>query len=199
MLVIGLTGGIGSGKTTVANLFAQEGVPIIDADIISKKLTETNTPSYTKIVNHFGKEILTSDGSLNRKKLREIIFSHPEERLWLENLLHPLILQRMQELIHQLNVPYCIAIIPLLIEKGSYPFIHRILVVDSPLQLQINRVEERDLLARSIIESIINTQIKREERLARANDIIVNDSSLEHLQNQVKSLHKMYLQIAQNS
>src|SRR3990167_4504947 len=132
MLVIGLTGGIGSGKSTVADRFAEHGAPIIDTDIIAREVTEPNQPALEQIKSHFGAAIIATDGTLDRKKLRDYIFEHPHERLWLEKLLHPLILAQVKHLIQTTrSAPYCIVVIPLLAESKPFPFIHRILVVDT--------------------------------------------------------------------
>src|SRR5262245_30067916 len=125
MLVIGLTGGIGSGKSTVAKLFAERGVPIIDADIAAREVTTPNQPAFYSIVKHFGQEIVAKDGTLDRSKLRHIIFSDPKQRLWLEHLLHPQIRSKMQHQIANMTTPYCIAVIPLLLEVEFYSFINR--------------------------------------------------------------------------
>lgn len=196
MLVVGLTGSIGSGKSTVAHLFAQHGVPVIDADILSRTLTQAGMPAYARIVEHFGTQIVNADGSLDRGALRDLIFTDPNERRWLEALLHPLILQRMQEDIRQLQAPYCLAVIPLLLETETVNFIQRILVVDITEKTQIERAVLRDKSTQDKIQSIIKTQMARDERLARADDVIDNTGSAEALAKQVDKLHQMYLKLA---
>lgn len=196
MLVIGLTGGIGSGKSTVASLFAERGIAIIDADSIAKALTESDQPAFSTIVSHFKENVLSHHGKLNRAKLREIIFNHPDERHWLEKLLHPLIEKELKQQIKQIASPYCIAVIPLLIEVESYSFINRILIVDTKEYLQVERTMLRDKAEKNIIETIIQTQASREKRLAKAHDIIVNDGLLADLIPQVEKLHQFYLKIA---
>lgn len=181
MLVIGLTGGIGSGKSTVATLFANHGVPIIDADIVAREVTEPHEPALKHITTHFGDHLLLKDGQLDRTALRNIIFEQPNERIWLENLLHPIIRQRIEQQINRVAAPYCIVIIPLLFETGPYPFLNRILVIDAPENDQIERAASRDESAQSQIASILKTQATREERLKGADDIIINQGPLTNL------------------
>src|SRR5579862_1017846 len=186
MLVIGLTGGIGSGKTTVAELFAKYNIPIIDADKIARDLTQKDQAAFTKIVEHYGHAILNKDHSLNRKKLSTIIFNDAKEKNWLEQLLHPLIFERISLEINKLSAPYCIAMIPLLIEVEAYSFINRILVVDTDRDLQIKRVVKRDQLPAEHIEAILNSQLAREGRLSKAHDVIINNGEIEDLIPQVE-------------
>lgn len=195
-LVIGLTGSIGSGKSTVANLFARYGVPIIDADVIARTVTKPGTRAYQAIIERFGQAILNDDQTLDRAYLREIIFTQPEERKWLEALLHPEILQAMQTDIAALQTPYCLAVIPLLLETEAANFINRVLVVDIPEDIQLERASLRDNSTIEKIKSIIDTQIGRSERLARADDIINNAGSPDELAQQVDKLHQQYLKLA---
>lgn len=191
--VVGLTGGIGSGKSTVAELFEKLGTPIIDADLIARDLTETNQPVYLAIIHHFKEKIVLKDGSLDRTKLRQIVFENENERKWLENLLHPLIQEKIEKEIKKISAPYCIVIIPLLFEVTPYHFINRILVVDTPKEQQINRVKLRDRTDSITIEKILQTQVHRQHRLAGADDIIINDGKIADLIPQVKKLHKKYM------
>lgn len=195
MLVVGLTGGIGAGKTTVAELFAAHGVPIIDTDIIARKLTEPNTDAFIAIQKHFPK-ILTPEGRLDRPQLRKIIFTDNKQRAWLENLLHPLIRKEVNEQIQQLQAPYCIVVIPLLFEVEFYSSINRILVVDAPEQLQIARVQQRDGSDVAQVTAIINAQARREDRLARTHDVINNSGTEAELIAQVDKLNQMYLKMS---
>jgi len=196
MLVVGLTGGIGSGKSAVAKLFAEHDVPIIDADDISRELTQADQPAFHSIIKHFGNQVILPDGKLDRAKLRDIIFRDPKQRLWLEHLLHPMIRDAIAERLKQIHEPYCILVIPLLLEVEFYSFINRILVVDAPEQKQLERVAARDNSRKSEIEAILKTQASREARLARAHDVITNNGTLDDLVPQVEQLHEKYSQMA---
>lgn len=199
MLVIGLTGGIGSGKSTVTALFAKHNVPIIDADKVSRDLTQPNQPAFTQIVQHFGNHILLPDGTLDRSRLRRFIFTDTTQRLWLEELLHPLIQTDMEQQIKALSTPYCIAVVPLLFEVECYSFINRILVVDAPEQAQIARVVARDQAAATETEAILKSQASRKDRVARAHDVITNDGDMANLVPQVEKLHQLYLHLSSES
>lgn len=194
MLKVGLTGGIGSGKSTVANLFRQHGAPIIDADEIAHTLTKPNTECYTKIMQHFGKQFIRADGSINRDLLREIIFADKAKRIWLEQLLHPKIIHEITDKMLSLKTPYCIAVVPLLVESKLDKLFDRILVVDANEQDQLSRALTRDHTDKNTVEEIIHTQASREERLKLATDVITNDSDLKNLEQQVTKLHKKYSQ-----
>ncbi len=193
-LKIGLTGGIGSGKTTVCKLFADYSIPIIDADIIARQLVEPGQPALAEIVRQFGAEVLNND-SLDRKKLGEIIFADKEKKKQLESILHPAIYQRLRQLADSQQSPYCILAIPLLLETGMDNLVDRILVIDCPLELQYDRVRQRDGLSDEQIKRIIASQISRQERLAQADDIIDNSKSSIELAEQVKNLHNLYLSL----
>ena len=194
MLVIGLTGGIGSGKSTVTALFAEYQIPIIDAYVMAQALTQPGQPALKEIVAHFQQHPLVDKaGALNRRLLREIVFDQPHERQWLETLLHPLIIQQIKTEIAALKAPYCIVVIPLLFETGSYPFLDRILVVDTTEAIQIKRIAKRDKSSSAQIAAILKTQSSRKKRLEGADDIIVNDNDEAHLKAQVASLHAQYL------
>lgn len=197
MLVIGLTGGIGSGKTTVAKLFERQGITIIDTDQLARDVTQRGQPALNEIAKKFSPNILNSDGSLNRTALRKIIFNDDDSRIWLENLLHPLIRAKITHKVAGVNSPYCIVVIPLLLEKEPNPLINRILVVDLPREEQIKRTQARDNLSQDEIKRIISTQVSRTERLAAADDIIDNFGSINDLIPQVNRLHGFYLALAQ--
>ncbi len=192
MLIVALTGGIGSGKSTVADEFAKLGIPIVDTDVIARQLVTVGSPAYQEIVAAFGPSILTDDKQLNRRKLREVIFNHPEQRLRLEQILHPRIRQAVEAQITQLDSEYCIVVIPLLTEKGSYPFVDRILLVNAEPEQQIQRSMARDKQSREQIERIMASQSNREQRLAMADDIIDNSTGLVALEQQVRKLHHKY-------
>ncbi len=192
MLKIGLTGGIGSGKSTIAALFTRYSIPIIDADIIAHQLVKPGQPALVPLKQVFGQEIFNKDGSLNRDQLREVIFSDKEKKTQLEAILHPLIFQQMQSEFDKQTSPYSILCIPLLIETKMMSFVDRILVVDCPVETQIARVKQRDLLSTERILSIISSQVSRKTRLSYADDTIDNSNSPTQLAEQVKKLHNKY-------
>ncbi|MCX8596703.1 MULTISPECIES: dephospho-CoA kinase [unclassified Gilliamella] len=191
--IVALSGGIASGKSTIAHLFAQLGVPIIDADIIARQVVEVGTPALEQITKHFSQEILLENGELDRSQLREIIFNNDHERLWLNNLLHPIIAQEMQKQFAQQTKPYVIWVVPLLIENNLHQLADRVLMIDIPEALQLERLINRDRISESLAKKMIATQVCLTDRLAFADDIIVNDGDLESLKIQVDNLHKQYL------
>jgi dephospho-CoA kinase len=176
-IVIGLTGGIGCGKTTVANFFANLGIDIIDADIAARKVVAPNSNALLQISQHFGKTFIMPDGTLNRALLRSQIFSNDTDKQWLNNLLHPLIRQTMLEEIQQSQSPYCLLVAPLLIENNLHSLVARILVIDISESAQVKRAVLRDPSSSDEIKRIIASQISREDRLKHADDIIDNSSS----------------------
>lgn len=190
---LGITGGIGSGKTTVANLFSAYNINIIDADHISRVIVAPDKQALTKIVEHFGQTILSTNKQLDRAKLRDIIFHDSQQRYWLEQLLHPLITQEIIEQQKKATSPYAILVSPLLFESNQHLLVDRILVVDTPESLQMTRASQRDKVPQEQIKTIIRSQLSRTERLIRADDVIINDQDLSHLQNNVKRLHEFYL------
>lgn len=196
MLKIGLTGGIGCGKTTVARVFEQLKTPVIDADEIAHQLVAIGQPALARIRQEFGKDVLNPDGSLNRKKLRELIFSDPEQKQKLESILHPLVYQSIQAELKQLNTPYCIICIPLLFETNMTRLVDRILVVDCPVETQIERIGKRDNMTVERIQSIIDSQVSRAFRKAQANDLIDNSETDDRLAEEVKKLHNFYLSLS---
>jgi dephospho-CoA kinase len=201
LLKVGLTGGIGSGKSTAVDAFCVLGVPIIDADKISKKLVRTGQPTLNKIADTFGQSILLPNGELNRKALKEIIFSNPKSLLQLELILHPHIKLEIEKQIENLQnqpnpAPYCLVDIPLLVEKNYQSMFDRIVVIDCSEQQQIQRVQDRDNLDKSTIKKIMQSQACRLERKAAATDILDNSGTLESLNKQVKSLHKRFVSLA---
>lgn len=199
MLIIALTGGIGSGKSTVAALFAKFGIPIIDTDIIARQLVQKDQPALTEITQCFGTDILTIDRELDRKKLRDIIFHDAAKRIQLEAILHPRILAAVNISITAHHAPYCLLVIPLLVEsKQQYPH-HRVLVVDTTPELQLQRLQTRDHIADSLAQQILAAQASREQRLAIADDIITNTADPTALTAQVAALHEKYLKLANSS
>lgn len=192
-LLIGLTGGIGTGKSTVCKLFAERGVAVIDADAVAKELVTLDQPALQAIVQEFGKGIIDAKGRLRRDRLRSIIFSDPERRKRLEKLLHPLILEEMLSRANRAGGPYCILCIPLLVETDQSSAVDRVLVVDAPEALQIQRVMERDHLTIDEIKAIMHAQASREDRLEAADDVIMNASDMTKLAEQVNALHQKYL------
>lgn len=197
MLKIGLTGGVGCGKSTVAQLFADLGMPVLDSDQIARELVEPGQPALAAIVTRFGKAVLTPDGRLDRAVLRGRIYADAEARRVLEAILHPLVYQELAERAAGLDAPYCLFVIPLLVETGRQAFVDRILLVDCPLEQQYERVRRRDGLSDAAIERIIRAQASREEKLACADDVIENVGSIEPLRRQVELLHRAYLGLAQ--
>lgn len=188
---VGLTGGIGCGKTTIAGLFAERGVPVIDADQISRQLVESGQPALNAIAHHFGPDLLI-EGRLNRSMLRERIFSRPDEKEWLENLLHPLIYGEMERQAELLSAPYCLLVVPLLLETGHRGFVDRLLVVDCPVEIQRQRIRSRDGLDEAVMDLVLAAQLSRQQRLAAADDILENVGPVADLQPHVEGLHKFY-------
>lgn len=191
--VIALTGGIASGKTAVSDRFAELGVPVIDTDVIAREVVAPGQPLLEAITRHFGGEIVLPDGSLDRKSLRQRVFANDAERNALEALLHPAILDEVQARIAKLNAPYCVVVIPLLAENGRHPWIDRVLLVDTPEAVQLERVMHRDKSSESQARAILRAQASREDRLAIADDVIVNDATLESLLAATDRQHRRYL------
>ena len=199
--VVGLTGGIGSGKSTIAELFAELGVPIIDADLVARQVVEKGSPLLAEIVAHFGPEILLEDGALDRAALREKVFNHESEKQWLNQLLHPAIRHEMLRQLAAQRMPYCIFMVPLLIENKLTALCQRVLVVDVSEQTQLTRASQRDNNSLALIKNIMQSQVSRSERLQHADDVINNDAdlseSLPQLKQKVLDLHHHYLQLAE--
>lgn len=191
-LVVGLTGGIGSGKTTVCSLFANRGAEIIDADQISRKLVGPGTPALQQLVAVLGASILNGDGSLNRALLRQMIFDDPRTRTQVETVMHPLIRSTIVQQIARSNSGWLILAAPLLLESGDYDFIDRVLVVDADEAVQIARTRQRDRCNENDVRRIMQAQMPRRERLARAHDIIRNNDDVAALEPQVDNLFQHY-------
>lgn len=198
-LIIGLTGGIGSGKSAAAAIFAEAGVTVVDDDVLARQVVEPGTPALQQIAAHFGPQILQADGSLDRAALRRTIFSDLDSRRWLEGLLHPLIRQHRSEALQGATSPYAMLVSPLLLESGKNPLVDRVLVIDAPEHLQIARTVARDQSSSEQVSAIMATQLSRSERLAFADDVIVNDGDLAQLRDAVLTLHAEYVQMAQGT
>ncbi len=191
--ILGLTGGIGSGKSAVAQHFVEQGVHLVDADHAARWVVEPGRPALAKIVEHFGREVLQADGQLDRAALRARVFAEADERRWLEALLHPLIGQEIMQYLARAESPYAILVSPLLIESGQHKLTQRVLVVDAPEQLQVQRTMRRDQTSAEQVQAILKAQASREERLRHADDVLVNDRDLPWLQTEVERLHHFYL------
>ncbi len=199
--VVGLTGGIGSGKSTIAGLFAELGVPIVDADLVARQVVEKGSPLLAEIVAHFGPEILLKDGTLNRAALREKIFANEMQKHWLNQLLHPAIRHEMLRQLTAQQAPYCIFMVPLLIENNLTALCQRILVIDVLEHTQVERAGQRDNNQVEQIKRIMQSQVNRQERLKYADDVINNNedliAGLPQLKQKVLDLHHLYLQLAE--
>lgn len=198
MLKIGLTGGIGCGKTTVSRLFSDLNVPIIDADEISHQLVQPNQLALQKIQATFGREFILENGQLNRASLKNHIFESIDAKQQLEAILHPLIFQEISNQIEKLDATYCIISIPLLFETNSQSLVDRILVIDCDIQTQIERVQKRDNLSLDRIQKIIDTQTSAGFRKNKAHDLLNNTKNQATLAKEVKKLHNFYLSLSQN-
>ncbi|MDH3635293.1 MAG: dephospho-CoA kinase [Gammaproteobacteria bacterium] len=195
MFAVGLTGGIASGKTRISNLFAELGVPVIDTDVISRKLLEPGELAYQQVCSHFGSDILDADERIDRTRLRKIVFTAADEKSWLETMLHPLIYQRSHEaVLEHSRASYVLVVIPLLFETNFQSLVDRILVVDCPPEVQIERLVKRDNIDEDLARKMISQQLGNSARLARAHDVIDNRSNDSDLRSQVESLHQAYLE-----
>ncbi|EMD77884.1 dephospho-CoA kinase [Vibrio diabolicus E0666] len=193
-LVIGLTGGIASGKTTVANLFKQQfKIDIVDADIVAREVVEPGTPGLNAIIEHFGHDIVREDQTLDRAKLREKIFSNSDEKAWLNALLHPIIREKMIEDLQQVTSEYALLVVPLLVENKLDSLCDRVLVVDVEPNTQISRTMKRDNVSEEQARAILASQASREQRLALAHDVVKNNPSDPDLLLQITDLHEKYL------
>lgn len=190
---LGLTGGIGSGKSAVAQCFTDLGVSLIDADHAARWVVEPGRPALAQITERFGEGVLQADGQLDRAALRGLIFQDPTQRHWLEALLHPLIGLEISRYLASAQSPYAILVSPLLIESGQHHITQRILVIDAPEHLQVQRTMQRDQASAEQVQAILKAQAKRDERLRHAHDVLVNDRDLHWLQAEVERLHHFYL------
>ena len=195
VLRIGLTGGIGSGKTTACEIFTELGVPVIDADIIAHELVKPGMPALEEIIRIFGKEVISGDGTLDRKTLRDKIFANNDDRKKLENILHPAVYNEISVQVENINSRYCIISIPLLLETSASKTVDRILVIDVPREQQLERASNRDNTNKNDINAIIDSQISRKDRLSAADDIVDNKGDINDLRKRICDLHEFYSNI----
>ena len=194
---LGLTGGIGSGKTTIANIFGELGATLIDTDLIAHQLTVTGGLAIAAIQAQFGNSFLTADGAMNRAAMRELVFSDPVQKSRLESILHPLIRQETERAASVASGDYPIFVVPLLVESGNWKTrVSRILVVDCNEEVQIQRVMSRNDLSRQQVVAIMQNQVSRQQRLTAADDVIVNEGSIAEIREAVTALHRQYLALA---
>ena len=192
-MIIGLTGGIGSGKSAAANFFQNEGISVIDTDQLARKVIEKDTPGYSKVVDSFGANILDNNDSIDRAKLREAVFHDSEKRKILESITHPLVRELMVQKISSSTSPYSIIMVPLIFETNSAKNYDRVLVIDCDVEIQLARATIRDENSADLIQKIIDSQCSRSERLSIANDVIPNNNSIEDLQKRSLAMHNFYL------
>ena len=197
MFVVGLTGGIGSGKTAVSDRFAAQGIDVVDADVVSRQVVEPGTQALRQIQRHFGDDILQADGRLDRASLRTLVFSNAEEKAWLEKLLHPLIGVEIFRQLEAARSPYVLFVSPLLVEAGQISLCDRVIVVDAPEAVRLDRTTQRDNNTVAQVKNIMTTQLSRQQRLESATDVIDNSGSLEQLDHRVDELHRALLLMTQ--
>ena len=199
---IGLTGGIASGKSALEKAFAAHGIVVADADQLAREVVAPGEPALAAVVERFGRDVLQADGQLDRAALRVRVFGDPEQRRALEAILHPAIRARLEAICRAAPGPYAIATVPLLTEGGgraAYPWLHRILVVDTPAAVQKARLMQRDGIDATLADQMMAAQASRAERLALADDIVVNDGDLAHLQRAADQLHARYVALASST
>ena len=199
MFTVGLTGGIGSGKTTIARFFLDHNIEVIDADQVARKVVEPGTAALLRIKKRFGSEILINEETLNRPLLREKIFKDSNQRIWLESLLHPLIEEKITQLIESAVSQYVILESPLLLETKQHKLVNRILVVDVSPEIQLERAISRDGGSEATIKAIMNSQISRNDRISLADDIINNEQNFQSVQTQLMIFHQNYLNLARKN
>lgn len=199
-LIIGLTGGIGSGKTAASQWFEQQGIYVVDADIVAREVVAIGQPALIQIQQQFGDWVLLDTGELNRQAMREYIFNHPEARQQLEQITHPIIRQSIIEQLHkETNCPYHILVSPLLFETHQHQLVHRTLLIDVAETIQLQRASHRDTQSTEQIKKIISAQFTREQKIRLADDIVNNDADLNHLYQQLNIIHQSYLNLAQTN
>ncbi|MBD3644011.1 dephospho-CoA kinase [Alcanivorax sp.] len=196
MFVVGLTGGIGSGKTAATDFLAQQGITIVDADLASRVVVEPGQPALDRIAEHFGSHVLTEDGSLDRRALREIVFADADALKVLEGITHPAIGEELKRQITASQSPYTVLVSPLLLETSQKTLVDRILVIDAPAELQVQRTMERDHVPEGQVAAIMKAQMERTKRLDQADDVVENHGSLQAFHEQLAGLHQRYLKMA---
>jgi dephospho-CoA kinase len=196
MFTVGLTGGIGSGKSAASDHFQTLGIHVVDADVVAREVVAPGQPALAEIVKHFGSDIMSVNGHLDRAKLRQRIFSNNSEKAWLEALLHPLIRQEIKRQLSASESPYAILVSPLLFETNQHQLVNRTLLIDVPEALQLSRASSRDQNSLEQIQKIIDSQLPRNVKLSRADDVIVNDKTLDELKRSVEKQHAIYLEYA---
>jgi len=197
-MIIGLTGGIGSGKSAAASVFKDLGIDSIDADDLARDSLKINSKGYKLLINEFGKKYLDENKNINRELLRKDIFNDPVTKLKLENIIHPLVRSSIQSFIDSYSSDYCIIIVPLIFETNSSKLYDRILVIDCDIETQISRTSKRDNQTNNEIKNIINKQASRDQRLSIADEVIENNGNLESLKNDVIEMHKKYMELIKN-
>ena len=197
-MIIGLTGGIGSGKSAAAALFNNIGVDLIDADDLARDSLNINSEGYRLFIEEFGDEYLDENKNINRELIRKLIFNDSDAKSKLENIIHPIVKTGVETFIKNNKSDYCIIVVPLIFETNSSKIYDRVLVIDCDVDVQILRTSKRDNQTKSDIENIVNKQATREQRLSIADDVIVNNGSLDLLRNEVTKMHKKYLEIIKN-
>ena len=197
-MIIGLTGGIGSGKSAAAALFKDIGVDLIDADDLARDSLNINSEGYKLFIEEFGDKYLDENKNINRELIRKLIFNDSDAKSKLENIIHPIVRSGIEAFIKNTKSDYCIIVVPLIFETNSSKIYDRVLVIDCDVDVQISRTSKRDNQTKSDIENIINKQATREQRLSIADDVIVNNGSLDLLRNEVLKIHKKYLEIVKN-
>lgn len=197
-LIIGLTGGIGSGKTAASDYFQTLGIEVVDADLVARAVVQPETTAWQQIKAHFGPDVLQADGQLNRAWLRQQVFADPAQRRWLESVTHPAIRTEIINQLTQITSAYGMLVSPLLFESGQHQLVDRVLLIDVPVELQRHRTQQRDHNSAAQVDAIIAAQLPRQARIDQADDLITNDQSLEHLQQACQALHQRYLTLSQS-
>ena len=197
-MIIGLTGGIGSGKSAAASIFKDLGIDSIDADDLARDSLNINSKGYKLFINEFGKKYLDENEDINRELLRKDIFNDPATKIKLENIIHPFVRSGIQDFINSSKSDYCIIVVPLIYETSSSKLYDRILVIDCDVDIQIERTSKRDNQTISQIENILDKQATREERISIADEVILNNGSIEHLKKSVLNIHRKYMEIVKN-